>query len=167
MTLLTDQAAVVTGGASGIGRGIALGVANAGADVVVADVREEPKGDGAPIHEVIEAETDREATVGNCDVTSVADLEAAVDAAEQFGGIDVMVNNAGIWRPEDFLEVTEADYEELMAINMKGVYFGAQAAARRMVDEDGGSIINVSSVNGRCGIGGSPRTPSRRAASGR
>jgi NAD(P)-dependent dehydrogenase (short-subunit alcohol dehydrogenase family) len=156
MALLTDQAAVVTGGASGIGRGIAIGFANEGADVVVADVREEPKGDGAPTHEVIDAETDREATFVNCDVTSVADLEAAVDAAEQFGGIDVMVNNAGIWRPEDFLEVTEADYEELMAINMKGVYFGAQAAARRMVDGGGGSIINVSSVNGLYGNGGFP-----------
>ena len=156
MALLSDTAAVVTGGASGIGRGIAIEYAKHGADVVVADVREEPKEEGAPTHEVIEEETDRQATYIHCDVTSVEDLEAAVDAADAFGGIDVMVNNAGIWRPEDFLEVTEEAYAELIDINLKGVYFGSQAAAKRMIDGDGGSIINVSSVNGLYGNGGYP-----------
>jgi NAD(P)-dependent dehydrogenase (short-subunit alcohol dehydrogenase family) len=156
MSLLTDEAAVVTGGSSGIGRGIALEFARQGADVVVADVREEPKEDGDPTHEVIEAETDREATFVDCDVTAVADLEAAVEAADAFGGIDVMVNNAGIWRPEEFLDVTEEEYEQLMDINMKGVYFGCQAAAQRLVENGGGSIVNVSSVNGIYGNGGFP-----------
>ena len=156
MALLSDTAAVVTGGASGIGRGIAIEYAKHGADVVVADVREEPKEEGAPTHEVIEEETDRQATYVHCDVTSVEDVEDAVDAADAFGGIDVMVNNAGIWRPEDFLEVTEEAYAELIDINLKGVYFGSQAAAKRMIDGDGGSIINVSSVNGLYGNGGYP-----------
>ncbi|MEF8775128.1 MAG: SDR family oxidoreductase [Haloarculaceae archaeon] len=156
MALLADTAAVVTGGASGIGRGIALEYANHGATVVVADVREEPKEEGAPTHEVIQEETDSEATFVDCDVTEVDDLEAAVAAADEFGGVDVMVNNAGIWRPEEFLEVTEQEYAQLMAINMKGVYFGSQAAAKRMVEADGGSIINISSVNGIFGNGGFP-----------
>ena len=147
MALLTDRAAVVTGGASGIGRGIAIEYANQGADVVVADVREEPKEEGSPTHEVISEETDRQATYVACDVTEVDDLEAAVAAADEFGGIDVMVNNAGIWRPEAFFEVTEEAYQQMMDINMKGVYFGSQAAARRMVDGDGGSIVNVASVD--------------------
>ncbi|MEF8838166.1 MAG: SDR family oxidoreductase [Haloarculaceae archaeon] len=156
MALLADTAAVVTGGASGIGRGIALEYANHGATVVVADVREEPKEEGAPTHEVIQEETDSEATFVDCDVTEVDDLEAAVAAADEFGGVDVMVNNAGIWRPEEFLEVTEQEYAQLMAINMKGVYFGSQTAAKRMVEADGGSIINISSVNGIFGNGGFP-----------
>mgnify|MGYP000235864592 CR=1 FL=1 len=156
MALLTDRTAVVTGGSSGIGRGIALELARQGADVVVADVREEPKEEGAPTHEAIAGETDREATFVHCDVSSVSDLEAAVDAAEEFGGVDIMVNNAGIWRPEDFFEVTEDEYEQLMDINMKGTYFGCQVAARRMVENGGGSIINLSSINGLFGNGGHP-----------
>ena len=156
MTLLTDRTAVVTGGSSGIGRGIALEFARPGADVVVADVREDPKEEGDPTHEAIGAETDREATFVHCDVSSVADLEAAVDAAEEFGGIDVMVNNAGIWRPEDFFEVTEEAYQELMDINMKGTYFGCQVAAERMVENGGGSIVNISSISGLYGNGGYP-----------
>jgi len=156
MGLLTDTAAVVTGGASGIGRGIAIEYARQGADVVVADVREAPKGEGAPTHEEIRAETDRDAVFLECDVTEVGDLEAAVEAAGEFGGIDVMVNNAGIWHPEEFLEVTEAEYRRMMDINMKGVYFGAQAAARRMVEGGGGAIINMSSANGIYGNGGYP-----------
>jgi len=151
MALLTDRAAVVTGGASGIGRGIAIEYAEQGADVVVADVREDPKEEGAPTHELIGEETDREATFVDCDVTEVDDLEAAVAAADEFGGIDVMVNNAGIWRPENFFEVTEADYRQMMDINMKGVYFGSQVAAQRMVDGGGGSIINMSSIDGMFG----------------
>ncbi|MFB6075119.1 MAG: SDR family oxidoreductase [Haloarculaceae archaeon] len=156
MALLDEKTAVVTGGSSGIGRGIAMAFAEQGADVVVADVREDPKEGGAPTHEAIRDETDRDATFVNCDVTAVDDLEAAVDAAEEFGGIDAMINNAGIWRPEDFLEVTETDYQELMDINMKGVFFGSQVAAARMVDGDGGSIVNLSSVNGLYGNGGFP-----------
>lgn len=151
MALLRDRVAVITGGSSGIGRGIALAYADHGADVVVADVREEPKEDGAPTHEVIDDETDRQATFVHCDVTETADLEAAVEAAEAFGGVDIMVNNAGIWRAESFLDVTEAAYDDLLNVNLKGAFFGAQIAAARMVEGAGGSIINVSSVAGLFG----------------
>ena len=157
MALLSEQVAVVTGGSSGIGRGIARAFADHGADVVVADVREEPKEGGRPTHEAIQAETDASATFVECDVTDVAQLEAAVAAADEFGGVDVMVNNAGIWHAEEFLETTVEDYQRTMDINLRGTFFGSQAAARRMVEaEDGGSIINVSSVAGLFGNGDWP-----------
>jgi NAD(P)-dependent dehydrogenase (short-subunit alcohol dehydrogenase family) len=85
-----------------------------------------------------------------CDVTS----PAAVAAADAWGGIDVMVNNAGIFRSEDFLEVTPEAFDRLMAVNVKGVFLGAQAASRRMSNGGGGSIINMSSVAGLRGSGG-------------
>lgn len=103
MALLSDKVAVVTGGSSGIGRGISLAFVEHGADVVVADVREDPKDGGAPTNKAIEEETDQGATFVECDVTQVDDLEATVAAAETFGGIDVVVNNAGIWHAEEFL----------------------------------------------------------------
>lgn len=156
MELLEGKVSVITGGSSGIGRGIALAFADHGADVIVADVREEPKGDGTPTHEKIESETDRRAAFVECDVSNVDDLEAAMDVADELGGVDVMVNNAGIWRPEEFLEVTEAEYRQIMDVNAKGTYFGSQAAAKRMVDDGGGSIINLSSINGIFGNGGHP-----------
>ncbi|CQR50487.1 MULTISPECIES: SDR family oxidoreductase [Haloferax] len=156
MSLLDGHVAVVTGGSSGIGRGIALAYAEEGADVVVCDIREDPKEGGAPTHEKIEADTDSSSTYVELDVTDPAAFEAAMDAAEAFGGVDVMVNNAGIWRPEEFLDVTEDEFQGMMDINLKGVYFGAQAAARRMVESGGGSIINVSSVNGIFGNGNYP-----------
>lgn len=144
--LLTDRTAVITGGASGFGRAIARTFASEGADIVVADIREEPREGGEPTHELVEQETDSRAGFVDCDVTSPDDLTVAVEAAEEFGGLDIMVNNAGITNETDFLEVTEAEYEELMSINVKGVFFGAQAAAKAMLDNGGGTMINMSSA---------------------
>ncbi len=146
--LLADGTAVVTGGASGNGRAMATAFAREGADVVVADLQPDPREGGTPTHELIAAETDRRATFVECDVTAVADLTAAIDAAEAFGGVSVMVNNAGIFRAEEFLDVTEDAFDRLMDVNVKGVFFGAQAAAERMIETGGGSIINISSVAG-------------------
>ncbi|WP_049980545.1 SDR family oxidoreductase [Halolamina rubra] len=152
-TLLEDDVAVVTGGSSGNGRAIARRFAAEGADVVVADIQESPREGGDPTHELIEAETEARATFVECDVTNVDDIEAAVEAAEEFGGVSVMVNNAGIFHGEEFLEVDEDAFDRMMDINVKGVYFGAQAAARRMVEAGGGRIINLSSVAGLEGSG--------------
>ncbi|MFP8953446.1 SDR family oxidoreductase [Natrialbaceae archaeon A-arb3/5] len=146
--MLTDKAAVVTGGSSGGGREIARRFAAEGADVVVADIQETPREGGEPTHELIAAEAGGDATFVECDVSDVDDLDAAVEAAEPFGGVDVMVNNAGIFHGEEFLDVAEDDYQRMMDVNVKSVYFGSQAAATRMVDGDGGSIINLSSVAG-------------------
>jgi len=139
---LEDRTAVVTGAASGNGRAIAHTVAEAGASVVVADLREEPRKGGTPTHESI-AESGGEATFVECDVSERADLVAAVDAAGEYGGVDVMVNNAGIFRRQEFFDVGEADLQRFFDVNVKGVFFGAQVAAERM---DEGSIVNMSSV---------------------
>ena len=152
-TLLADKTAVVTGGMSGNGREIARTFANQGADVVVADVREEPRKEGAPTQDLIESETDARAAFVHCDVSSKADITEAMDAAAEFGGVDVMVNNAGIFRGEEFLSLSEEEFDQLMDINVKGVFFGTQVAAERMVDDDGGTIINLSSVAGLQGTG--------------
>ena len=149
MTLLENRTAVVTGGSSGIGRAISLAYADEGADVVIADLRAEPREGGEPTHDRIAAETDRSASFVDCDVTDRSDLAAAVDAADEFGGLDVMVNNAGYFRGEDFLEVDPDEFYQTMDVNVFGTFFGAQAAARKMVDQDdGGVILNLSSTSG-------------------
>lgn len=145
MTRLTDRVAVVTGGASGNGRAIATTFAEHGASVVVADVREQPREGGMPTHERI-CEAGGEAAFVECDVTERSDLVAAVEATEEFGGVDIMVNNAGIFRGEEFLDVSEADLQQFFDVNVKGVFFGAQVAAERMLEGDGGAIVNMSSV---------------------
>lgn len=149
--LLANTVAVVTGAASGNGRAIALAFVQHGAKaVVVADVQATPREGGQPTHKRIVAETQTHATFVRCDVTSLADLDAAIEAAEAFGGVDVMVNNAGVFREQDFLTVTEIEYTFMMDVNVKGVYFGAQAAAKRMVPR----ITNLSSLAGLQGAGG-------------
>jgi len=158
MPLLDNKTAVVTGGSSGIGRGIARGFAEHGAEaVVVADVREEPKEEGLPTHELLEEETDTSSVYVECDVTSRSDLTETIEAAEAAGGIDVMVNNAGIWHADDFFEVTEEEYQQMMDINLKGAYFGSQIAAEHLVEHDtDGTIINISSIAGLFGNGNWP-----------
>ncbi|WP_336000429.1 SDR family oxidoreductase [Halorientalis halophila] len=152
--LLDGETAVVTGGASGIGRAIARTFAAEGADVVVADVRADPREGDVPTHELIERETDAAATYVDCDVTDRADLVAAADAADEFGGVTVMVNNAGIFRSVDFLDITESEFDRMFAINVKGTFFGAQVAAERMLESgDDGAIVNLSSVAGFRGSG--------------
>lgn len=148
MALLADKTAVVTGATSGIGRAIALTYADHGADVVIADRREAPREGGSPTQAVIEAETDASAAFVACDVTVVEDLRAAVAAADKFGGVDIMVNNAGVWVAEAFTEVDEETFARVVDVNVKGVFFGAQAAARRMMETGGGTIVNMSSVAG-------------------
>jgi NAD(P)-dependent dehydrogenase (short-subunit alcohol dehydrogenase family) len=151
--LLTGKTAVVTGAMSGNGREISRLYAEHGANVVVADIREEPRQGGVPTHELINEQTDSDARFVSCDVTSKDDLKEAVETAKDLGGIDIMVNNAGVFRAEDFTSVTEDEFDLLMDINVKGVFFGTQVAAERMIETGGGSIINLSSVLGLNGTG--------------
>jgi|AntRauTorckE6833_2_1112554.scaffolds.fasta_scaffold01347_8 NAD(P)-dependent dehydrogenase (short-subunit alcohol dehydrogenase family) len=150
---LQGKTALVTGGSSGNGRAIARRFAEEGANITVADVRDDPRMGGEPTHDLIEAEGGNAQFV-HCDVSSVDDLHAAVDATvEAFGSLDVMVNNAGVERQKPLEEVTEDDYEWLMDINLKGVFFGSQAAVEVMREQDeGGSIINMSSIGGIRGL---------------
>lgn len=143
------ETAIVTGGSSGIGREIALQLADAGATVLVGDIREDPKDDSAeqPTHETI---TDRGGTASFVE-TDVSDPRAVADLvaeARAHGGVDVMVNNAGLQIPGAFREVTPEDLERLYAVNVKGMFFGCQAAADDMLDrDDPGVIVNTASIS--------------------
>jgi len=154
---LADDTALVTGGSSGIGRAIALRFARAGADIVVADTRDTPREGGEPTHDRIEAETDQRAEFVDTDVSRIEDIETAVAAAtDTFGGLDVMVNNAGVFRADQPVESVAADdYDWLVDINLRGVYFGSKLAAEVMTDQEtGGSIVNLSSIAGLVGYPG-------------
>lgn len=152
---LIGESAVVTGGASGNGRAIALALAEHGVDVVVADRREEPREGGTPTHEKIRADTDADAKFIDCDVTEWKDLQRAVAAADALGALGVMVNNAGIIRTGSVSDVDEDDFDAVFDVNVKGVFFGCKAAAQSMRDRGAeGSIINMSSMSGLVGGAG-------------
>jgi NAD(P)-dependent dehydrogenase (short-subunit alcohol dehydrogenase family) len=153
---LHGKTALVTGASSGNGRAIARKFAEAGANVTVADIREDPRMGGEPTHDLI-TDAGGDAQFVECDVSSIADLRAAVDATvDAYGSLDVMVNNAGVERQKPIEEADEDDYDWLMEINLKGVYFGCQAAIQQMLDQDGeGVIVNMSSIGGIRGLNNS------------
>ena len=146
---LSGKVAIVTGGAQGMGRAISLRYAQEGANVVVAD----RNGDGAEqVAREIEG-ADGRATAVAVDVRDQAQVQQMIDAAvERFGGLDVLVNNAGVGKIIPFLETTEADWDFMFDINCKGLLWCSQAAARQMIaQERGGKIINLASQAGRRG----------------
>lgn len=149
---LNGETAVVTGGASGIGRATAQVLAEYGAAVVVADIRREPREGGKSTHEII-ADTGGSAEFVECDVRSRDDLEAVASAAvSEFGSLDMLVNAAGVIGYHPATAVDEVDYDRVMDVNLKGVFFGCQAALNRVLDQpEGGRIVNVSSVVGLTG----------------
>ena len=141
---LAGKVAIVTGGASGLGRGIAEKFAAEGANVVIADVNDDLGRDVA-------AQCGSRACFHHANIADAADVEALVQAAvDRFGGLDVMVNNAGISSKmhKSFLTADLSDFQRVMSVNVLGVMLGTQAAARHMADHDGGSIINISSIGG-------------------
>jgi NAD(P)-dependent dehydrogenase (short-subunit alcohol dehydrogenase family) len=145
--LLEGKVAVVTGAASGNGRDVAARFAEEGAAaVVIADLREDPREGGATTADLVLA-AGAKCVFVKTDVRRPPDLERAVAATQQFGGIDIMVNNAGVYGVEDFFAWTEKDYDRVMDVNVKGVFFGCQAAAKAMRGR-GGAIINLSSIAG-------------------
>jgi len=143
-----DQTVVVTGGSCGIGREIALQFAEAGASVVNADIREEPKEEAfsVPTHELIR-DAGGQAAFVEIDVAEPEQIETAIDRAREYGGVDVMVNNAGIYTTGPIRTLDPESFDRLHAVNTKGVFFGCQAAARDMVDRGvNGTIINIAST---------------------
>jgi glucose 1-dehydrogenase len=144
--LLKDRTIVVTGGNSGIGEAIVLAAAREGANVVI-DYVAHPEETDALIQRIEEA--GGRAVGIQADVSKSGDLHAMVQkAVDTFGRLDVLVNNAGIETRTSLLDTSEADFEKVMAVNMKSAFFGSQAAAKQFVAQgDGGLIINISSVH--------------------
>jgi NAD(P)-dependent dehydrogenase (short-subunit alcohol dehydrogenase family) len=131
---------IVTGGAQGIGEACARRFADEGAKVVIADV-DDVRGQALA--------RELGALYVRCDVGDKAQVDALVaQTLASYGRVDVLVNNAGTFRAADFLDVTEADFDAVLRVNLKGSFLVAQAVARAMVDTGGGAIVNMSSVNG-------------------
>jgi glucose 1-dehydrogenase len=143
---LTGKVAIVTGGNSGIGKGIVLALAEHGANIVIDYVANEQATED--LERQVAALGDKAIGV-DADVSKVADLQRLIDTAVQtFGRVDIMVNNAGVETRTSVLDTTEAQYEKVMDINLKSAFFGTQIAAKQMIAQgDGGRIINITSVH--------------------
>jgi 3-oxoacyl-[acyl-carrier protein] reductase len=144
------QRAIITGASSGIGRAIAEEFAADGADVVICS-REQDNVD--PVAEAIN-DSDRpgEALAVECDVTDREAVEALVEATvEEFGGLDVLVNNAGASFMAGFDDISDNGWETIVDINLHGTYHCTQAAGEELAAGDGGSVINLASVAGQQG----------------
>ena len=137
---LQGRVAIVTGGSQGIGEACARRFAQEGAQVVIADVAD-ARGQALA--------ADLGALYVHCDVGDKAQVDALVaEVLRAHGRIDVLVNNAGIFKAADFLDVTEADFDAVLRVNLKGAFLVGQAVARAMAQAGRGSIVNMSSVNG-------------------
>src|SRR5580692_5663025 len=142
---LHDKVAVVTGASQGIGRAIALGLARAGAHVVLAKFPDKRQDEIKAVQAEIEA-LGRKAMIVQTDVAQVDQVRALIDQAHStFGRIDILVNNAGWTGTTPALDVTEEEYDRTMSASLKSVFFACQAAARIMIPQGGGKIINIGS----------------------
>ena len=144
---LPDKKAIVTGAGTGIGAGIAVELARQGADVLINYAHSQ---EGAQeVARQVEA-CGRRAIVCKADVSRADEIEAMVETAWQaFGRIDILVNNTGITRFLDFFVLTEADWDQILDTNLKGMFICSQAVARHMRRTGGGAIVNLGSVHGR------------------
>jgi NAD(P)-dependent dehydrogenase (short-subunit alcohol dehydrogenase family) len=150
MERLSEKRAIVTGAGSGIGRAIALRLAAEGAHVVISDVDEE-----AAMSVASEAggEARGEHLVRQTDVTDSGEVEALVGSAvEEWGGLDIMVNNAGIGVAGTTTNTPENDYERVLDVCLRGTFLGMKHAIPAIRDSGGGSVINMSSVAALVGI---------------
>jgi NAD(P)-dependent dehydrogenase (short-subunit alcohol dehydrogenase family) len=138
------KVAVVTGGASGIGEGLVEALLQEGAKVVIADI-DDAKGQALA--------NELQGLFVRCDVGDKAQVDTLVaQAMLKHGRIDVLVNNAGIFKAADFLDISESDFDAVLRINVKGSFLAGQAVAREMAKVGRGAIVNMSSVNGTLAI---------------
>jgi acetoin reductase-like protein len=145
---LKGQVAVVTGGGQGIGRGIALKLAQEGACVVLGDINLSTARNVAAEVEKI----GQKSLAVRVDVTQPDQVDDLIaQTIKTFGQLNIMCNNAGVGSVQPFLEITEDEWNRVFAVNVNGVLFGIQSAAREMAKGQGGCIINTSSVAGRQG----------------
>ncbi|MEZ0243635.1 MAG: 2-dehydro-3-deoxy-D-gluconate 5-dehydrogenase KduD [Sphingomonas sp.] len=138
---LTGSVAVVTGANTGIGQGIALALAAAGADIAAVG--------RTPAEETVEKvrALGRRAEIVSADFSSIEPVNRVVDeAVEKLGGIHILVNNAGIIRRNDSIDFTEEDWDAVVDTNLKSVFFLCQAAAKKMIPQGRGKIINIASM---------------------
>jgi NAD(P)-dependent dehydrogenase (short-subunit alcohol dehydrogenase family) len=150
MKALEDKRAIITGGASGIGRATAKLFAEEGAAVAIADINDV---DGLALAEQIR-DNGGKAIYMHCDVTIPEDCQrAVVTAVEELGGLDILFNNAGIIRRADVIGTSEAEWDKVMAVNVKSVFLMSKFALPVMVQAGGGTIINSGSGWGLKGGG--------------
>src|SRR5438309_2805485 len=143
MPRLADRKAIVTGGVRGIGRAIAEGFAAEGCDVAVLDVR--PPSEAAPVLAGISAQG-RQGLYLQADVCVEDEVRSAVDRAlHAFGRIDVLVNNAGVVTESPLAELAVADWDRVMGVNLRGVFLCTRFVLPAMLEQGGGSIINMAS----------------------
>lgn len=145
--LLEGKAAVVTGAGRGMGRFIAIHFAREGADVACVDIADAER-TAADVRSL-----GRRALGVTCDVAQVDQIEAMVEQVlKDLGRIDILINCAGVMQTKPLLDITEADWDRIVDVNQKGLFFCLQAVARHMVQRGGGgAIVNFSSVAGRSG----------------
>ncbi|NNE07424.1 MAG: 3-oxoacyl-[acyl-carrier-protein] reductase [Gemmatimonadetes bacterium] len=148
---IEGQVAIVTGGAQGIGRTIALTIARMGADVAVVDVdQEKAEATAGEIREL-----GRSALAFKADVTNLEDAEGCVQkVVEKLGRVDILVNNAGITRDNILLRMKEEEWDAVIAVNLKGTFNFTKAVARPMIKNRSGRIVNIASVIGVMGNAG-------------
>jgi NAD(P)-dependent dehydrogenase (short-subunit alcohol dehydrogenase family) len=143
---LSNQVALVTGAGQGIGKASALALAAAGAHVVVADIAVAKAEETA---ETIMSQQ-RRALAVQADVGDLRDIDRMVrQALDKFGQIDILLNNAGVTRRADIMELTEEDWDRIHRVNAKGVFFCLQRVAREMIPRRSGRIINIASIAGK------------------
>jgi 3-oxoacyl-[acyl-carrier protein] reductase len=142
--LLTNRVAIITGGASGMGRGVALRFAEEGCSSVVVDVQD---AEAQKTAEMV-SQKGKKGLAVHCDVSNSTQVKAMVTKAiKEFGKIDIMVNCAGLGtKPRLFLDITEEEYDKVVAINMKSIFLCCQAIAPHMIANKYGRIINIASI---------------------
>jgi NAD(P)-dependent dehydrogenase (short-subunit alcohol dehydrogenase family) len=146
MTTLGDRIAIVTGAGRGIGHATALALAAAGADVAVVDI---DKAAAEKTAGAVAAAGRRSLAVAT-DVGDVASIDQMVSqVVHALGRVDVLVNNAGVTRRADVMDLTEADWDRIMRVNGKGVFFCLQRVAREMIPRRSGVIVNIASIAGK------------------
>ena len=150
MSDLSGKKALVTGAGMGIGQGIAVELARSGAEVAVHYAHTEPEETVSEIEKL-----GGKAVAVQGDLSKTDECERTVDAAaEALGGLDTLVNNAGVTKTLDFLDTDEETYDLVFDLNMKGYFFLARRAVPLMMERGGGSIVNVTSVHGFAGFPG-------------
>lgn len=152
MGRLEDRTAIVTGASSGIGNAIAAEFGAEGASVVVADIRQEPKlEDERSVFDRLD-DAGTESLFVETDVREESELQAAVDAAvEEFGGLDIIVNNAGIYYQHQAHETPTDDWEAIIDVNLRGVFLGSKVAIPELRRSENAKIINLASIFGLVG----------------